>query len=112
MMGFLSVFRKAAPVAIAVTSAFNPMLGAVLNQVLVAERALPGPKRGPEKKKLVTDTLFGFAPLLVPMLEQAAGRDLVDDEEFTKALGELIDVIVRLVNSIKAMPVSEPKAAA
>jgi hypothetical protein len=99
-MNLSNLFRKAAPVATAALSVYNPLLGALLNQVLLADATLPGPKRGVEKKQFVLSSVAGMAPLILTLVEQSIGKDVVNDEEFIAAISDLIDSVVRLVNSI------------
>jgi hypothetical protein len=95
--------KRSAPVAANVIGVYNPLVGAILNQIVFAERALPGEKRGEEKKALVLNSITAFLPLLLPMFERAAGRDLVDDAAFADALGDLVDALVRMLKSVNAL---------
>lgn len=89
-----------------IVGAFNPLMGAVLTQVLQAEVAL-GKGAGAEKKKFVLSAL----PIVVPFIEAMTGKDIVDDEKFTKSVSDLIDAMVAVLNSIQMLPKAEKPAA-
>lgn len=102
-MSFLSILKRTAPVATAALSVYNPMLGAVASQILLAENVIPGEKKGPEKKAFVLNSFAGMTPFIIPMIEQAMGKDVVDDDKFSQGLSDLIDAIVTLNNSLKPL---------
>jgi hypothetical protein len=89
-----------APVVVSVISpALGPIAAAVANQVITAEAVL-GAGKGPEKKSRVLEAL----PIMIPLVEGLIGRDVVKDEAFTAAIGQLIDAVVAVMNSLNAEP--------
>lgn len=71
-----------------------PMIPAVVKLV---EKLLGGGK-GNEKKELATEIL----KVLIPVIEKATGKDLVDDKDFAEAIGEVIDGVVGAMNATGA----------
>jgi hypothetical protein len=66
--------------------------------VRLVEKLIGGGK-GDEKKALAVEIL----KVLIPVVEKASGRDLVDDKDFAEAVGDLIDGVVGALNAIGAL---------
>lgn len=112
-MGFLKVLKKVGIIAghavPDVVRVWNPALGGILESVMqgvLQAEAKFGSGRGAEKKQYVLENLQVAAPLVLALVEGAAGRDLVDDEEFSAGLSKLIDGTVSLLNACGALPQS------
>jgi hypothetical protein len=110
-MNILNILKGAGAVAIQVApevvSVYNPLMGSLLNSILKAQ-ATVGVGNGDKKKSMVMDSL----PIIIPFIEHAIGRDLVDDDKFIAAADKLVDDLVALLNSINALPKAAPAKAA
>ena len=68
-----------------------PIVPAVVKLV---EKLLGGGK-GAEKKDMAVQVLR----VLIPLVEQISGKDLVDDKDFAEAIGDVIDGVVGVMNA-------------
>ena len=72
-----------------------PIVPAVVKLV---EKLLGGGK-GAEKKDMAVQVL----KVLIPLVEQVSGKDLVDDKDFAEAIGSVIDGVVGALNAAGAL---------
>ena len=77
-------------IANAAVTTMVPLVGA-------AETAIIGIKKGEDRKKYVLD-LAKVAPELV---EQISGHDIVDNQLYEEALGDLNDGVFKLLKAVK-----------
>jgi len=107
-MSFLKVLgqigKVGAGIAPVALTAINPAAGAITSLVLGAViKAEETQASGPEKRQQVIQQL---APLVGPMVStiaQAAGSKLtVNPEGVNKAVGQMVDGVVALLNALQA----------
>jgi hypothetical protein len=96
--------QVALQVAPEVASVYSPLMGSLLKSILKAQVTV-GVGNGDKKKALVMDAL----PTIIEFTEAMLGRDLVNDEEFIKAIDKLVDDLVAVLNSINALPKAAPE---
>ena len=110
-MRWLSILKKVGIVAgktvVDVAAASNPIIGGItdlaLRNILNAEATL-GAGKGEQKLAMVLGAVDASTPLIVRLVEQATGRDIVDDELFAKSMTQTIEGLVGLMNSCNVLP--------
>jgi hypothetical protein len=96
-----------APLAIIAVNSFAPGLGPVITAIIsaatLAEDKLGGGK-GTDKFALVLDYLRVAAPGLIKSIEQATGKELVDEQLFEDGLKDTAEGVVKLLNAFRLLP--------
>lgn len=86
------------------------LVGAAMAAVEAVQTAGKG-LTGEEKLNAVLETVGKQLPSLVPTLEGAVGKDLVNDAVLKEAFSEAVSAIKHVVNVIEAVPELKPKPA-
>lgn len=117
-MGFLTNLKKilnvSEAVAPSVVSAINPAAGAItgliINAVVKAEDAGGS---GPDKKKqVVAEVLPSVAPIVGAVLGSSGAKVNLDPTALNTSIGQIVDGIVALLNSMQVASAAAPGAGA
>jgi hypothetical protein len=111
LMTFINLLKKigliAGKAAPEVLSAIYPAIGAlvqtVLQAIVLAEAKL-GSGNGTAKKEEVLGAVQIAVPLILKVMENATGKDLVDDQLFSQGIDKLNDALVDILNSFRVLP--------
>ncbi len=95
--------KEVVPMIATTSPVLSGLLEVVVQSVFNAEATL-GPKRGEEKMVNVLSVMEMVAPMSIKMIETTTGKDLVDDELFTRGIKKLVEAVVDILNSFRVLP--------
>lgn len=91
----------ALPIAGIVNPALAPAIGVITNAILTAEKTKVS---GAEKAIMAQGIVADASPAIIAWLEQASGKEMIDEKLFSEGMKDLQEATVKLLNAFGQLP--------